>query len=123
MLRRMWVLIAVLASAQAFADSYDFRIYQLGNPQPNRTGSTDAANANFRAFAKRLAAAMTTVNLMPPETLGHSAFAISAELAVVDLQGAVLPTQMPTERPMNSALLLPSIHLRKGLPWSFELGV
>ena len=42
--------------------------------------------------AKRLAAAMTTVNLMPPETLGHSAFAISAELAVVDMQGAVTPT-------------------------------
>lgn len=120
---RVCALLVVLASAQAFADSYDFRIYQLGNPQPNRTGSSDAANANFRAFAKRLAAAMTTVNLMPPETLGHSAFAISAELAVVDLQGATMPTQMPTERPMNSALLLPSIHLRKGLPWSFELGV
>jgi hypothetical protein len=66
---------------------------------------------------------MTSVNLMPPETLGHSAFAISAELSVIDFQGAVSTTQMPTEKPMNSVVLLPSVHIRKGLPWSFEVGV
>ncbi len=123
MSRRLWLLIGALSSATAFADAYDFRVYQLGNPQEGRTGSVPEANANFRAFARRLAAAMTSVNLMPPETLGHSAFAISAELSVVDFQGATSATQMPTERPMSGAVLLPSIHIRKGLPWSFELGV
>lgn len=123
MSRRLWLLLGALASTSAFADAYDFRIYQLGNPQEGRTGGTPAANANFRAFARRLGAAMTSTNLAPPETLGHSAFAISAELSVVDFQGATAATQMPTVRPIDGAVLLPSIHIRKGLPWSFELGV
>lgn len=131
MFRRLWLVIGVLGSATAFADAYDFKIYQLGNPNCaadsagtcRGVGYTPSANANFRAFARRLAAVMTSVNLMPPETLGHSAFAISAELSVVSLQGARELTQMPSNRQMNDAVLLPSIHLRKGLPWSFEIGV
>lgn len=118
MSRRLWILVAVFGSATAFADAYDFKIGQLGDPR-----SVSGANAHFRAFSKRVAAAMSSVNLMPPETLGHSAFAISAELSVVDLQGATSTDDMPTTRPMSGALFLPSIHIRKGLPWSFELGV
>ena len=133
MSRRLWLLLGALTSTSALADAYDFRIYQLGNPNCRRlqsdgvcaegVGYTPSANANFRAFARRLGAAMTSTNLAPPETLGHSAFAISAELSVVDFQGATAATQMPTVRPVNGAVLLPSIHIRKGLPWSFELGV
>lgn len=124
MSRRLWLLLGALASTSAFADAYDFRIYQLGNPRPDSTGSTPQANAAFRAFSKRLAAAMTSVNLAPPETLGHSAFAISAELSVVDLGGQAATNQIPTKMAINNApVLLPSIHIRKGLPWSFELGV
>ena len=134
MFRRLWLLLGALASTSAFADAYDFRVYQLGNPQClNRgpdgscirgaTGFTDSANANFRAFARRLAAGMTSANLEPPETLGHSAFAISAELSVVDFQGQTAADQMPTVRPISGPVLMPSIHIRKGLPWSFELGV
>lgn len=122
MFRRLSLLIGLLSSTAAFADAYDFRIYQLGNPQPGRTGSIDQANANFRAFARRMGALMTATNLAPPETLGHSGFAISAELSVVDLQGATATNEMPTNSPINGAVLLPSIHVRKGLPWSFELG-
>jgi hypothetical protein len=29
---------------------------------------------------------------------------------------------MPTQSPIDGAVLLPSLHVRKGLPWSFELG-
>lgn len=123
MTRRLWLLVAVLSSFTALADPYDFRIYQLGNPQPGGVGSSDAANANFRAFARRMGAAMTAVNLQPPETLGHSAFAISAELSVVDFGGATAATQLPTTKPVSNPVLLPSLHVRKGLPWSFELGV
>jgi hypothetical protein len=123
MSRRLWLLLGALTSTSALADAYDFRIYQLGNPQENRTGGTAAANANFRAFARRLAAGISAANLAPPETLGHSAFALSAELSVVDFGAATSPTEMPTVRPINGAVLLPSIHIRKGLPWSFELGV
>lgn len=123
MSRRLWLLLGALASTSAFADANDFRIYQLGNPQPSGAGFTPSANGNFRAFARRLGAAMTSVNLAPPETLGHSAFAISAELSVVDFGSAIAVTDLPTQRPIGGPVLLPSIHIRKGLPWSFELGV
>ena len=123
MSRRLWLLVSVLSSTSAFADAYDFRVYQVGNPQESRTGGTPAANAAFRAFTRRLAAAITSTNLAPPETLGHSAFAISAELSVIDFQGATEQSRLPTQRPISGPVLLPSIHLRKGLPWSFELGV
>ena len=54
MSRRLWLLLGALASTSAFADAYDFRIYQLGNPQVGANGYSDAANANFRAFARRI---------------------------------------------------------------------
>jgi hypothetical protein len=117
-LPRLVVAASAFLAAAAMADPYDFRIYQLGNPRQGGTGHVPEANANFRAFARQFAAAMTSVNLMPPETLGHSGFAISAELSVVDLLGGTLPTI----RPVDGALLIPSLHFRKGLPWSFELG-
>lgn len=115
---RSSLLAVALVSGAALADSYDFRIYQLGNPQSGGTGFTPRANGNFRVFARMFAAAMTSVNLAPPETLGHSAFAFNAELSVVDFNGGALPTTGEFKGPM----LIPSAHVRKGLPWSFEVG-
>ncbi len=118
MSRRLWLVLGALWSTSALADAYDFRIYQLGNPQ-----SAPAANANFRAFSRRLAAGITSANLSPPETLGHSAFAITADLSVVDFGEAKEAGHIPTQQSITGPVLLPSIHVRKGLPWSFELGV
>lgn len=110
--------LLALAAGPAAADTYDFKLYQLGNPQPSGTGHTPRADANFRAFARQFGAAMTSVNLAPPETLGHSGFAFNAELSIVDFGGATLPTEGEFKGP----LLIPSLHIRKGLPWSFEVG-
>lgn len=112
------VSFAVALAGAARADTYDFKIYQLGNPQESGTGYTPRANSNFRAFVRQFGAAMTSVNLAPPETLGHSGFAFNAELSVVDFGGATLPTEGEFKGP----LLIPSLHVRKGLPYSFELG-
>ena len=122
MLRRL-VTLAVLFSTAAWAQAdenfpYDFRIAKLGNPQPGGTDFDLRANANFRVFARQLAAAMTSVNLMPPETLGHSGFAFSLEFSLVDFQGGSLPTDGAFKGPLK----VPSVHVRKGLPFSFEVG-
>ncbi len=133
MFRHLWLLLGALSSASAFADAYDFRIYQLGNPQCidrgtdgtcllGATGYTPSANAHFRSFIRRLGGLMTSVNLAPPETLGHAGFAVSAELTGVDFKGATDPNEIPTQKLVDGAVLMPSIHLRKGLPWSFEVG-
>ena len=107
---RLALAAALLAASAAAADPYDFQIHEL------RDSSTDP-NENFRAFVRELGAALTSVSLTPPETLGHSAFAVNAELSVVQLR-----QQLPTERDIQGALLVPSVHVRKGLPFSLELG-
>jgi hypothetical protein len=117
---------ALLCSTQAAAGPYDLRLYKLGNPDPGEVNHDPRANANFRAFSRQFAAALTSVTLMPPETLGHAAFSVSAELSTVQLQQDTV--RIPTQR-LNAGrsgiegwLLMPSLHVRKGLPWSLEMG-
>ncbi|MBI3184590.1 MAG: hypothetical protein HYZ28_20840 [Myxococcales bacterium] len=112
-----WVAIGVaLLCATAVADPNDFKVYQLGNP----SAASSDANAKFRVFARELGAALTSASLMPAETLGHAAFSVTAELSLVDFKSQDF--QLPTERAFTGPLLIPSVHFRKGLPFSFELG-
>ncbi len=127
-------LTFALMAVPASADPNDFKIFQLGNPNPTGTGFNVEANNNFRIFARTFAAALTSVNLSPPETLGHSGFAFSAETSVVSFGDTRAPNAggLPTEGaliPVNGMpgaysglMVIPSLHVRKGLPFSFELG-
>jgi len=116
---RWLALAACVSGATAYADDNDLRISDFGDPNA-ADGSNAAANANFRAFARVMGAAITSANLMPPETTGHSAWAINAELSVVSLPDSV---RIPTENvEQPSTVLIPSFHVRKGLPFSLELG-
>ncbi len=139
---RFFAIVLVAAAATASADPYDFKLYKLGNPVMGGTNFRASANGNFRVFARQLAAAMSTATLMPPETLGHAGFAFSAEVAVVQIGedasgagGITFPTQRAEQcqatemcegtgykNGMSSPVLIPSVHIRKGLPYSFELG-
>jgi len=109
-------LATFLASASAHAEPQDFQLYKLGNP------ATEAnANANFRLFASQLGAALCSYNLEPPETLGHSGFNIAFEYAIATINNA--PSVWPTvQGAPPSTLLMPTLHLRKGLPFSVEIG-
>jgi hypothetical protein len=113
-------LTALLAAAPAVAQDFsnDFQISKLGNPQPNGTDFNPRANANFRAFARQFAAVMSSTNGMGPETLGHSGFAFSADVTYF----AVDTSSLPTLAPFSGRPWFPSIHIRKGLPLSFEVG-
>jgi hypothetical protein len=115
-----------LCAGAALADPYDFKLYKLGSTFQGPADYDLAANAKYRMVMRQLAAAVTATNLAPPETLGHSAFAISADLQVVDfgLPGTIGGNEVrfPTEGDFKGPLLMPSVHIRKGLPWSFELG-
>jgi hypothetical protein len=112
-------LAAVLSGTAALADAYDLQIEKLGNPTPEAAAYNAAANAQFRAFARTFGAALTSANLMPPETVGHAAFNVNAELSVVGLSSE---TVLPTEDAQPGSLLVPALHVRKGLPFSLELG-
>lgn len=118
-LRRLSAMALLLVGAIASADSNDLNIGALGNPTPGGTNYSPAANGNFRAFAAELASGLTSYTLTATHTLGYNGFAVEPELAVVSFSDKV---QFPTEKPFSSPLLLPSLHVRKGLPWSLELG-
>ncbi|HYO53111.1 hypothetical protein [Archangium sp.] len=129
-----WMALAVLmCGPAAYADRNDFELTKLGNPNQFRNQNSTEAAANFnpeahgdfRAFARTFAAVMTSANLMPPETLGHAGFSLNAELSVIGLPppgNADGQVTLPTERTQTDSLLLPSLHVRKGLPFSLELG-
>jgi hypothetical protein len=115
-----WLVLAACASgATAYADDNDLQIYRFGNPDRDELNFSVSANADFQAFARVMGAAITSINLMPPETTGHSAWAVNAELSVVSLPDSIL---IPTESAQPSSVLIPSFHVRKGLPFSLELG-
>lgn len=110
------LVIALALPTGALADPQDFQLYKLGNPATNPD-----ANRNFQTFANQLGVGLSSFNLAPPETLGHSGFNFAFEYAVVnvDPRAEIWPTQGTTP---GNLLLLPSAHIRKGLPFSFELG-
>jgi hypothetical protein len=109
-----------LGVAAAQAAPNDFVLLPLGNPTPGGAHYSGSANANFRAFSRELGAALTSVNLMPPSTLGYNGFAITTELSILSLNTDRFV--FPTEGAFSGPLLVPSLHVRKGLPYSFEVG-
>jgi hypothetical protein len=114
-------LATLLSGVAAHADKNDLRLTLLGNPDQGEVGATGRASSDFQAFARAMAASLTSVNLMPPETLGHAAFNVNAELSVVSLPGSD-SVLIPMEGGQPSTVLVPSFHIRKGLPFSVELG-
>ena len=107
-----------LLTVNAFADGGDFQVYKLGNPSDGTTGA--ASNANFRIMSNQLAAAISSFNGAPPETLGHSGFNVAFEYQVAQIDNNA--TYWPTTAPVTPYLLMPSIHVRKGLGFSVEIG-
>ena len=116
-----WALVGLLMGSTALADPNDFDITALQSPGVE-------PNAAFAGFAREFAGALTSTNLMPPGTLGHAGFNLSVELSLAFLNGSHNPGDgqflLPTESDFanRGPLLLPSLHVRKGLPFSFEVG-
>jgi hypothetical protein len=115
---RFSVVVLLALALRAEADPYDFQISKFGSPQQGSAFYKPNADSNFRSFARQMGAAITSVNLAPPETLGHSGFAVNAEVSFVNFNGS-LPTTTDT---FAGPMVIPSIHFRKGLPGSVEIG-
>ncbi len=141
------VLAAVLALAAApaaRAEPLDFDLASLGAPDPNvwtsifvktsTSGDKDAlareSKQRFAVLSTEMALALSSAVLHPASTTGHSGFDVDLEVATVavhpDTIGAAPPAGF-TNRVWPSdtqptQLYLPSIHVRKALPFSFEFG-
>ncbi len=145
------VLAAVLALAAApaaRAEPLDFDLARIGPPTEQAwaemLGTTSSAatfasesRQRFAVLSTEMALALSSAVLHPASTTGHSGFDFDLEVATVavhpDTIGAVPPAggAVPSAGFTNrvwpsdtqpSQLYLPSIHVRKALPFSLEFG-
>ena len=113
-LTRCLALIAVGVCADGRADSQDFQLYKIGVPSDH--------NDDFRIFANQLGVAITSTDFSPPETLGHSGFNVAIGYAVAKIGDTREQVWPKAGGNPSDALLMPTVVVRKGLPFSFELG-
>ncbi len=140
------VVLAVAAAPSARAEPLDLDLAKLGAPDPsiwtsifsltgtpagNVTQLAKESRQRFAILSTEMALALSSAVLHPASTTGHSGFAVDLEAATVaahpDAVGAAPPLGFtnqvwPTESTQPTQLYMPSIHVRKALPFSLEFG-
>lgn len=152
MFRRPWAPVAVLAAAlwaaSARAGPLDLDLVRLGAPSADAwtrvaaeggvaLSAADAARLaseskrRFAILSTELALALSSSLLQPGSTTGATGVAASAETAWAPVHGGAIgdgtadfaaASPWPTRGAAPEGLLLPSLHVRKALPFSLELG-
>jgi hypothetical protein len=142
-------ILAVSAARPARAEPLDVDLTRLGPPDPTVwttiQKSLSAADADlfatqskqrFATLSSQLALALSGPVLQTAATTGYSGFALDFEVGYADVKadpvGAstpmtalgftnnVWPTSSGQSQP--SSLIIPAVHVRKALPYSFEVG-
>lgn len=124
---------ATWVAALPAAAGHDLDLWRLGSPRenlgdgtPNPSYSPDA-QARFEAVATQLGLALSSVTGGPARTTGAAGFALGIEWASVsvpaDRELGGEPVWPVEGGSADTSLSMPTIHARKGLPYSFELGM
>ncbi len=150
-MRRSLALAAAAASllpaAPARAEPYDMSLPRMGVPSaqvtcalPAAYGGLDCTNpANlviaqqraadarqrFAVLATQLGLALDSFVLAPANTVGHSGFEIALEAAYAPMSfdSSLFTGYSPFRTStLPGSFLLPAFHVRKALPYSFEVG-
>lgn len=114
------LLLGVLAAGRAGALSNDLQIPALGNPSTDPT-----AVQRFRMLGDELGMTLAGTTLEPARTIGSAGFDVGLEVAVAFINSTTTingQTYWATNGTASSPLIVPAIHVRKGLPYSFEVG-
>ncbi len=118
----LFLLAVVLSGGRAAAVANDLLIPLLGTPCSDPT-----AVQRFRLLSDELGMTLAGTTLEPAGTVGSAGFDIGLELAVafINPTTAINGQTQPywSAVPAASApLIVPAFHVRKGLPYSFEIG-
>ena len=138
-------VLAVSAAPAARAEQLDLDLTRLGAPDPavwttilNGLGGDPTkaqlyatqSKQRFALLSSQMGMAISSAMLQPASTTGYSGFAVDMEVASagvkIDPVGVATAgfgaSAWPTESTNPSSLLIPSLHVRKALPFSFEVG-
>ncbi len=114
-------LALALCARTAVALPNDLQMYQLLS-----NGALDTpAQQRFRMLGDELGMALSSTTLEPSYTLGINGFDFAFETAFVFINSTAQignQSYWPTTNSAPSSLILPALHFRKGLPYSFEFG-
>ena len=121
----------LLSTSDAWANRYDIQLRGLG--RPGSEAVNDPANNRFRLLTSELALALSSRPLQPAETLGVSGFEFFVGTGHANISinesywqgqpGAPMFEGAIRDRKLPEVLWTPSIHVRKGLPLSTEIGI
>lgn len=81
-------------------------------------GNLVGGQAAFRAFSEDMGAALSYKAVTPPAPLGVTGFDIGVEVTSTQLQS---PTFKQVSGNNNTSLLVPKLHVAKGLPMGFDI--
>ncbi len=144
-MRRSLALAAIAASvlraAPARGEPLDMSLLKLGVPSadvictlasaPGCTPSAAdyqaaaAARQRFAVLATQLGLALDSFILAPANTVGHSGFEFAFEAAYAPAsfdKALFVAGTSPFRSRLPGSFVLPSFHVRKALPYSFEVG-
>ncbi len=139
------VAVLALDAHRALAEPYDLDLARLGAPDPSVWRALYGAAADpyadtlareskqrFAVLSSEVALALTSQLLEPASTTGHTQFAFDLETGVAGVHPAPIgtavagvydePTTWPTHSGTPHDLYMPALHVRKALPFSFEVG-
>jgi hypothetical protein len=134
----------LILPATAAAEPLDLDLYRLGAPNASAweaMGESPAdaarlagdAKKRFAILSSEMALAFSAAVLQPASTTGHAGFDFELEGAYVAVHPEVIGSagatsgfaardMWPTRSMTPHELFVPSFHVRKALPFSFELG-
>ena len=133
------IATSVLRAAPARGEPLDMSLLRLGVPSAHVICATTpacttpgaaeyqaaaAARQRFAVLATQLGLALDSFILAPANTVGHSGFefAFEAAYAPASFDQALFAGASPFRADPPSSFLLPAFHVRKALPYSFEVG-
>lgn len=130
------IAAAALRAAPARGEPLDVDLRRLGVPDAqvcasvactspgNEFNAAAEARQRFALLATQLGLALDSFILAPANTIGHSGFEFTFEAAYAPatFDPALFAGYSPFKGDPPTSFLLPSFHVRKALPYSFEVG-
>jgi len=121
--RVLFIALILFIPLGALANDMDISLGRLAYPCRGAQTPVPCQN-NFHKLIRDYSFAFSPKILAPAETLGYDGFYAGLEgaLTPVDSGAAYMKEGTVIQGSSDAIIFIPALHIRKGLPWSIELG-